>query len=382
MKPARKTFISAAVLALVLLPSLFPARAVQPLPDRLSNAEFWELSSALSEPEGYFHSDNFVSNERSFQHVLSDLTELSGAGNVYVGVGPEQNFTYLLAVRPRIAFIVDIRRQNLVEHLMYKALFELSKDRADFLSRLFSRPRPSNLQKDASVDALFDEFNKIPGDVELVEKNLKAIRARLMEEHRFPLSDDDQEDLDRVFFAFSLGATNLTYDGPVSRAGVRTGTGIMPTFEELMRETDKEGRHRSFLATEENFRTIQELQKKNLLVPVVGNFAGPHALRAIGQYLRDHDAKVAAFYTSNVEQYLFMDRSWPRFYANVSALPVENRSVIIRGLIRSAAGDYSSSPALPSTSRYETGLFPIVELVAAFKNDSIRTYHDILGDRR
>jgi hypothetical protein len=91
---------------------------------------------------------------------------------------------------------------------------------------------------------------------------------------------------------------------------------------------------------------------------------------------------VAAFYTSNVEQYLFMDRSWPRFYANVSALPVENRSVIIRGLIRSAAGDYSSSPALPSTSRYETGLFPIVELVAAFKNDSIRTYHDILGDRR
>jgi len=152
----------------------------------------------------------------------------------------------------------------------------------------------------------------------------------------------------------------------------------MPTFEELMRETDKEGKHRSFLATEESFRMIQELQKKNLLVPVVGNFAGPYAVKAVGEYLRDHNATVTAFYTSNVEQYLFLQNMWKDFYANVSTLPVDDRSVIIRGLIRSSAGDYSSSPALPMTSRYETGLFPIVDLVAAFKNESIRTYHDIL----
>jgi hypothetical protein len=42
-------------------------------------------------------------------------------------------------VKPKIAFIVDIRRQNLIEHLMYKALFELSADRAEFISRLLSR---------------------------------------------------------------------------------------------------------------------------------------------------------------------------------------------------------------------------------------------------
>jgi hypothetical protein len=230
---------------------------------------------------------------------------------------------------------------------MYKALFELSKDRAEFLSRLFSRPRPANLTKDSSVDVLFEEFNKVPGDLNLAETNLREIKARLVKERGFPLTPEDQGDLERVFLAFSSGAGNLTYDGPVRRAGMMTGTGVMPTFEELMRETDKEGKHRSFLATEENFRMIQELQKKNLLVPVVGNFAGPYAVKAVGEYLRDHNATVTAFYTSNVEQYLFLQNMWKDFYANVSTLPVDDRSVIIRGLIRSSAGDYSSLRRFP-----------------------------------
>ena len=53
-------------------------------------------------------------------------------GGVYLGVGPDQNFTYILALQPKIAFIIDIRRQNMLQHLMYKALIEISKDRADF----------------------------------------------------------------------------------------------------------------------------------------------------------------------------------------------------------------------------------------------------------
>ena len=59
-----------------------------------------------------------------------------------MGVGPEQNLTYVAAFRPRIAFVVDIRRQNLLHHLWYKAVFELSPTRAEFLSRLFARALP------------------------------------------------------------------------------------------------------------------------------------------------------------------------------------------------------------------------------------------------
>src|SRR5580765_8378707 len=104
------------------------AKPAEELPSRLSDEEFWKLTADFSEPDAYFHSDNFVSNERSFQHVLSDLAKGRQPGSAYLGVGPEQNFTYLLAVKPRLAFIVDIRRQNLIEHLMFKAIFELSSE--------------------------------------------------------------------------------------------------------------------------------------------------------------------------------------------------------------------------------------------------------------
>src|SRR2546423_5581353 len=117
----------------------------QALPARVSDEEFWRMVSEFSEPGGFFRSDNFVSNETTFQYVIPDLMKGRAPGGVYVGVGPDQNFSYIVALRPRIAFVVDIRRQNMLEHLMYKAALELSRDRADFLSRLFSRPRPGGL---------------------------------------------------------------------------------------------------------------------------------------------------------------------------------------------------------------------------------------------
>ena len=381
MRHSRTLLLMTALLLIGLLPGLFPALPAETLPAQLSDAEFWRLSSTLSEPDGYFHSDNFVSNERSFQHVLKDLAK-NGRGNAYIGVGPEQNFTYMLGVKPRIAFIVDIRRQNLLLHLMYKTLFELSADRADFLARLLARSRPAELDEDSTVDTLFDSFSRVPASLAIADSSLKASKERLILHHGFPLSADDLRSLDRIFWVFSTGGANLTYDGPVQFAGAVTGTGIMPTFGELMRETDKDGKHQSFLATEESFRTIQNLQKKNLVIPVVGNFAGPRALRAVGAYLREHDTTVAAFYTSNVEQYLFMQEQWRGFYANVSSLPWDGKTVFIRGIIRSASGEYSSSPALPPTSRYETGLFPVASLVDAYRKETIRTYYDILLDRR
>ena len=82
------------------------------IPERLGDSEFWSLSAGMSEPGGYFHSDNLVSNELGFQYVIRDLLAAVGSGSVYVGVGPDQNFTYVAALRPRIAFVVDIRRQN------------------------------------------------------------------------------------------------------------------------------------------------------------------------------------------------------------------------------------------------------------------------------
>jgi hypothetical protein len=116
----------------------------QELPTRLSDEAFWKLVTELSEPGGRFPSDNFVSNELGTQQVLKALTRDRESSGAYIGVGPEQNFTYIVALKPKIAFIVDIRRQNLIEHLMYKSLIELSADRAEFLSRFRSRGRQTS----------------------------------------------------------------------------------------------------------------------------------------------------------------------------------------------------------------------------------------------
>src|ERR1039458_4109633 len=121
------------------------------LPSRLTDQEFWKLSEEFSEPNGYFQSDNLVSNEDTFQYVVPTIRKNVKPGGVYLGVAPDQNFTYLLAADPKMAFIVDIRRGNLHTQLMYKALLELSSDRADFVSRLFSKKRPAGLTDRKSV---------------------------------------------------------------------------------------------------------------------------------------------------------------------------------------------------------------------------------------
>src|SRR5712692_418749 len=146
------------------------------LPAHISDQDFWHLIETFSEPNGYFRSDNFLSNETGFQRVIPALEKRVAAGGVYIGVGPEQNFTYIAALRPRLAFIIDIRRQNMIEHLMYKAFIEQSEDRADFLSRLFARPRPAGLDNSADADALFHAYSDAAPSRALFTTNLSAAR--------------------------------------------------------------------------------------------------------------------------------------------------------------------------------------------------------------
>lgn len=372
MVNSRRRAISAALLCFCIFLGI--GRAAAELPAQLSDETFWKLVTTFSEEGGAFLSDNFVSNERQFQSVLPDLKQNLAPGGAYLGVGPEQNFTYVVALKPKIAFIFDIRRQNMIQHLMYKALFELSADRAEFLSLLFSRSQPPNLGSEVSITALFGAFREIAPDPEVYQQNLLSIKDRLMNHHGFKLTTEDEANLDYVFSAFFIGGPTLTY----SRIGPR---GIMPSYEELMTQTDNQGAQRSYLATEENFQAMRQFEMKNLLIPLVGDFAGPAAIRAVSAYLKEHSTTVTAFYTSNVEQYLFRseDSSWKRFYANVSTLPVDERSVFIRALVRTRSGELSPVPVIrPGVSSLETALYPIAGLIAAFNSEMIQNYYDIV----
>jgi hypothetical protein len=57
----------------------------------------------LSEPAGSFPSENVVSNETSYLHVLDAMRREGVRGGAYIGVGPDQNFSYIAAVRPEVA---------------------------------------------------------------------------------------------------------------------------------------------------------------------------------------------------------------------------------------------------------------------------------------
>jgi hypothetical protein len=135
----------ASLVAGVLVSSVPQQTLAQGQPEWLADSTFWRIVTTFSEPSGYFASDNYVSNENEWQYIIPAKLASFDRGGAYIGVGPEQNFTYIAAFQPRIAFICDIRRQNMLQHLMYKALIEMSADRADLMSMLFARPRPAGL---------------------------------------------------------------------------------------------------------------------------------------------------------------------------------------------------------------------------------------------
>ena len=295
-----------------------PAAVKGTVPARLSDDEFWKLSTSLSEPGGFFRNENITnltSNELWFQHVVPDLVARTRPGGVYLGVGPEQNYTYMAAVRPSLAIIFDVRRGNLDLQLMYKAIFELSKDRADFVSMLFSKPRPSGLTAQSTAADVFSGFAAVATSEALYAQNLKAIKDHLTRKRGLPIPAADLSAIDTVFTAFY-------WNGFAIRSS--------PTYDDLMTITDAAGVSRSYLASEESFLFLRDLQTRNLVVPVVGDFGGPKAIRAVGTWLKSLGGTVSAFYLSNVEQYLYQDGKWDAFCRNTATLPLDPRSTFIR----------------------------------------------------
>ena len=330
----------------------------------LSNRDYWRAIDEISEPDGFFDSDNLVSNEDTYQSVIPALMSRVKPGGAYLGVGPDQNFAYLVALDPEFAFILDVRRGNLHVHLMYKALIELSEDRADFLARLFSRARAPGIGVRSNADELFAAVNRIQPERRLYEANFRAIIDHLTKVRGFPLSASDREGIQYVYASFFEAGPQLTFVS--SRPGNR-----YPTWQSLQVATDGQGVNRGYLATEANFRKLKALQTGNRVVPVVGNFAGRRALREIGAYLTARSLTVRAFYTSNVEQYLFRDRLWEAFTANVRTLPLDESSLFIRSCFNSCSS--------PAGSRSVTLLDPMLGLLREVDRGRISTYPDVLA---
>jgi hypothetical protein len=353
----------------ILLVAAPMQRSAEKLPTSFSDREFWRMVEEFSEPGGTFRYENFISNERSIQYVIPDLKKNTKPGGVYLGVAPEQNFTYIAAIQPKIAFIIDIRRQNMLVHLLYKALFELSPSRADFVARLFSRKRPAGLDEKSTAVELFAAFDRVPGDDALLAgENFKSIK-NVLTQHGYALSEDDLSTIEKVYDVFHRGGPNMNY-GFASPAP----NSLTPSYVVMMTSKDLDGRNWSYLATEDNFRYVKEMQRKNLIVPLVGDFAGPRVVRNVGRYAKEHEAIVSAFYVSNVERYL-AGPQWNAFYSNVATLPVDASSVFIRFV----DNDYTRLLQGWSVEKdVQTGLVSIQELINLQNAGRLPSYSELL----
>ena len=374
-----------AVTAVWLAVLVASAQGPAPL-ERLTDAEFWTLMTDASELGGSFHSSNFTSNEAYFPTVAATLAKSGPHGGAYLGVGPEQNFHYIAAIRPAIAVVFDIRRQAVMQHLLYKALFELSADRTEFIARLFSFKRPDGVDRKASIDDIWKAFGSaVAVDRARFVASTIEVEKLLGQTHGFKLSSEDLIALETVYEAFFTFGPAIDYSGGVK--GLTTGN---INFMKISTAVDGAGVARSFLATDEHFQFLKSMHARNLIVPIQADFGGPKAMRAVGDFLRARGLRVSAFYISNVEQYLFNPRSptapngqetnggWRAFYDNLATLPADKSSVLLRVPFSATAGALMVRRTLPdgtiTTERRETvPLCGLVEFLAAVNAGKVTT---------
>jgi hypothetical protein len=315
----------------------------------LSIEVFASLVERVSEPGGYFDTDNLISNETGYLTVMDALGRLGLRGGAYVGVGPDQNYSYIAALRPEIAFITDVRRDNLLHHLLLKALIERAETRVGFLAGLHGVEPPPDPEawRDRDIGeivAYIDGAAQVRGGLDALQADLVAAVGRF----GVPLSESDLATIRRFHRTFVDAGLGLRF----TSIG-RPPRPYYPTYRELVLEMDVDGDRASYLATADAYEVVRDLHLANRIVPVVGDMSGADALREMGDAMRELGVELTAFYTSNVEFYLWQARTFDRWIVNLRALPAAPDAVVIRSYFPnfgrvhpSAVGGYYSTQTL------------------------------------
>jgi hypothetical protein len=187
-----------------------------------------------------------------------------------------------------------------------------------------------------------------------------------------PLSTEDRATIARIHERFALAGFGLRF-----ASYGRAPRPFYPTYGELLLEKDLQGRQVSYLATEADYRFVRDLERRNLVIPVVGDLAGSHALVTIGDILRERGTAVSAFYLSNVEFYLMQDGTFDRFARNLAALPALDGALLIRSVFGQFYVHPQNVPGYYSTQLLQT----VASLVGGFEAGRYRTYDDLVyGD--
>lgn len=353
--------------------ALFFAPAAGSAGAQRADSTFAGLVARLSEPGGYFDSDNIITNEASYLHVASQLAKVGVRGGVYIGVGPDQNFSYVALIRPSIALMTDIRRDNLLEHLLFKSLFAVARNRLEYLCLLLGKPVPADVAEwtGRPTSELLAYLARTKTDSATAAATRASSNARIAA-FGVPLDDRDRAMIDRYRAEFVASGLETRY----SSLG-RNNRMSYPSFGELIAATDREGRQVGYLGSETAFQYVRDLQLHDRIIPVIANVAGTRAMAAIARLARERGLTISAFYLPNVEQYLIeRDEGFAQYVANVRPLPRTTSSVIIRSYFRRLGTHplFVPAPGNVSTSMVET----IDSFLHRFDTGEIRSYGDLV----
>jgi hypothetical protein len=297
--------------------------------------------AALSEPEGYFDTDNLISNEQGYLAVLADIERAALKGGAYIGVGPDQNFSYIAAARPDVAFIIDVRRDNLLLHLIFKALFSLARTRVEYLALLCGRAVPADIDawraKDIGALTAYTDAAAAPD-----ARAIALLRTRVDQTIRsfgVPLDAADLTTIDRFHRRFIEAGLDLRF-----QSLGRAPQAHYPTFRQLLLERDSTGSQRNYLASEERFQFVKALQGRDMVIPIVGDLSGTTAMAAISRSLREQDTRLSVIYASNVEFYLFRKGTFMRFAENLARIPHAERALLIRSVFGGGSSVSQTQP--------------------------------------
>ncbi len=317
------------------------------------------IVETISEADVGKPADNFVTNEDSFARVASDLARLAPSDGVTIGVGPDQNFTYIAHSKPRLSFLVDFRRRNALLHLIHKSLFTIARNRAEYLSMLTGRNlgalpgEPSAEELVAAVEGVAFDRNQLERTIDQVVDFLAPLKL---------VSDPEWPEIATIQSKLAgpgLGARFLALP-------------MYPTLGRLIRSRDRQNQPAHFLAREDWFQVVRNSQIGDRVIPVVGDFAGHHALANLGEWLGRRGLAVSVIYVSDVEFFLLRSGRFASYIDNLAKLPWKPDALLIRTSTREI-----DHPERLSGDSSTTILRPVAKFLDDAKAGRIKSIDDL-----
>ena len=336
-----------------LMDQAFPAR----------DQSIAQVIAACSEPTLARPTDNFISNEDSIPRVLGEFESRAEKEGVYLGVGPDQNFSMIARTDPSLAFIVDFRRQNLLLHLLHKALFALSHTRIAYLERLTCR-KPAALGPETELEPLVQAFQAAPYLCSVQDETIREVRVQL--QSLAVVRDEEWPDMARIQTRIAGPGLNARF----------LAMRMYPTLANLILAKNRNGDASHFLTSEKLYGQLRQLHINDCIIPIVGDFAGAQTFAALGDWLRARRFKSSVFYVSDVEFFLLRQRRFAAYLANLERIPWSKSALLVRTSTREiehpqrVAGDSST-----------TILEPVASFLKRARAGRVNTLEDLFDPR-